>query len=64
MTVAEPKTKRPPKSFRKKHIITTSAFVEESGKFEQREVDADAAMKALDEDISELAKFRKCIAGG
>ena len=64
LTVAEPKTKRPPKSFRKKHIITTSAFVEESGKFEQREVDADAAMKALDEDISELAKFRKCIAGG
>lgn len=60
---AAPKTKRPPKSFRKKVKVTTDAFVEESGKFEQRETDADAALTALDEDIAELEAFRRCITG-
>jgi hypothetical protein len=60
----EPKPKRPPKSFRKTHMVETAVFVEESGKFETREVDADTALKALDEDIAEMTAFRKCITGG
>ena len=60
----EPKPKRPPKSFRKTHMVSTSVFVEESGKFETREVDADTALKALDEDIAEMTAFRRCITGG
>lgn len=53
--------KQPPKSFRAKHAVTTPVFVEETGKFEPREVDADSAVKALNEDISELQAFLKCI---
>ena len=64
LSVAEPKTKRPPKSFRKKHAVSTSVFVEEAGKFEQRETDADTALKALDDDIAEMTAFRKCLTGG
>ena len=45
-------------------MVTTSVYVEESGGFEPREVDADTAIKALDDDLAELAAFRKCIAGG
>ena len=45
-------------------MVSTDVFVEDSGKFEPREVDADTAIKALDADIAELAAFRKCIAGG
>lgn len=53
--------KQPPKSFRKKHSVTTQVFVEESGNLESREVDADTAVSALNEDISELQAFLKCI---
>jgi hypothetical protein len=60
---AEPKTKRAPKSFRKKVMVSTDVFVEDSGKFEAREVDADTALKALDADISELQAFKRCIGG-
>lgn len=60
---APPKAKRPPKSFRKKVVVTTDVFVEESGRFEQRETDADTALKALDEDVAELERLRKCLEG-
>ena len=60
---APPKAKRPPKSFRKKVVVTTDVFVEESGRFEQRETDADSALKALDEDVAELERLRKCLGG-
>lgn len=63
LPVAEPKPKRPPKSVRKKVKVTTSVFVEETGTFEQREIDADTALKALDEDISEMDAFMKCLKG-
>lgn len=60
---AKPATNRPPKSFRKKHNVTTDVFVEASSSMEKREVDADTALKALDEDIAELDAFLKCIKG-
>lgn len=63
-TVDEPaKPKRAPKSFRKKIRVTTPVFVEETGAFESREIDADTALKALDEDVSELEKFLACLKG-
>ena len=52
-----------PKSFRKRQMVTTAVFVEETGRFEQREVDADTALAALDEDIRELQALRACIGG-
>jgi len=60
---APPKPKRPPKSFRKKVTVTTDVYVEEAGRFEQRETDADTALKALDEDVAELERLRKCLGG-
>lgn len=62
-TPAAPKAKRPPKSFRKKVKVTTPVFVEESASFESREIDADAALKALDEDVSEMERFLACLKG-
>ena len=58
------KAKKPPKSFRKKVKVQTDVFVEESAQFDAREIDADAAITAIDEDLAELEEFRKCIAGG
>lgn len=60
---AAPKAKRPPKSFRAKQMVTTTVLVEETGKFEKREIDAETAMVALDADISELEAFLKCLKG-
>lgn len=57
------KPKRPPKSFRTKQMVTTTVLVEETGKFEQREIDAESAMVALDADIAELEAFMKCLKG-
>jgi len=59
----EPKAKRPPKSFRKKVKVTTPVFIEETGAFEPREIDADAALKALDDDITEMQRFVACLKG-
>lgn len=59
----KPKPKRPPKSFRSKQMVTTTVLVEETGKFEQREIDAESAMVALDADINELENFIKCLRG-
>ena len=61
---AEPKTKRPPKSFRKKVLVTTTLFDEQTGKFVSGEIDADSALSALDADIAELAAFRRCLTSG
>lgn len=58
-----PKPKRPPKSFRKKVKVTTPVFVEETNSFEPREIDADAALSALDADVSELERFLACLKG-
>lgn len=55
--------KRPPKSFRKKVKVTTPVYVEETSSFEPREIDAEAAIKALNEDIAELERFRACLKG-
>lgn len=60
---AAPKPKRPPKSFRAKQMVTTTVLVEETGKFEKREIDAETAMVALDADINELEAFLKCLKG-
>lgn len=60
---AAPKAKRPPKSFRTKQMVTTTVLVEETGKFEKREIDAETAMVALDADINELEAFLKCLKG-
>lgn len=57
------KPKRPPKSFRSKQMVTTTVLVEETGKFEKREIDAETAMVALDADINELENFIKCLRG-
>lgn len=61
---AEIKAKRPPKSFRAKQMVTTTVLVEETGKFEKREIDAETAMVALDADINELEAFLKCLQKG
>lgn len=55
--------KRPPKSFRTTHMVTTAVWVEESGSFEQREVDSEAALKAIADDIKALQAFRACVEG-
>lgn len=62
-TESEPQ-QLPPKSFRKRQIVTTTVYDVESGKFVQGEVDADTALAALNSDISALEAFRACIAGG
>lgn len=61
---APAKPKKPPKSFRKTHKVTTQVFMEESGTFADQEIDAETALKALDSDIEALQAFRACIAGG
>lgn len=67
-TTAPTAAKQAPKSFRKSFMVETSVFVEgaegQSGSFEQHRVDADSALKALDDDLAELRAFRACIAGG
>lgn len=60
----QPPAKPAPKSFRKSVKVKTAVFMEETGTFAQQEIDADTAIKALDDDLAELAAFRKCIAGG
>lgn len=58
-----PTSQRPPKSFMRKVVVTTPVYVEASGTFETRAVDADAALTALDEDINEMRAFVRCLEG-
>lgn len=56
-----PPARRAPKSFRKTVQVTTQAYIEESKKFEPREMDAETALSAIYEDIKQLKAFRACI---
>lgn len=61
---AQAPAKPAPKSFRKSVKVKTAVFMEETSTFAEQEIDADAAIKALEADIAELQAFRNCIAGG
>lgn len=50
-----------PRSFRRSQKVTTQVFDEASGKMQPAELDADTALRALNEDISALEAFLKCI---
>lgn len=60
---ATAKVARPPKSFRKKAKVKTMVLDEESGSFQEQEIDADSALSALDADIKELEAFLRCVRG-
>lgn len=50
-----------PRSFRRSQKVTTQVFDDASGKMQAAELDADTALKSLDDDISALEAFLKCI---
>jgi hypothetical protein len=62
-TLFQSRRSRQPRSFVKKVKVTTDVFIEETGAFEQREIGSDAALKALDADITEMQRFIACLGG-
>lgn len=61
--VAAPR-KRPPPSELRKVAVTTRVFDEETASFKDGETNADAALKAIDDDIAAMREFIKCLRGG